>query len=88
MLGMTLAEKGLLPDFLIRIGIRSRLQSQLDEFSDATEALALERKQKWIEEIRQSPVALVPEKANEQHYELPPEFFQLALGRHLKYSSG
>ena len=27
------------------------------------------------------------EKANEQHYELPPEFFELVLGPRLKYSS-
>jgi cyclopropane-fatty-acyl-phospholipid synthase len=29
----------------------------------------------------------VPEKANEQHYAVPPAFFELVLGRHLKYSS-
>ena len=34
----------------------------------------------------QAPIALHPQSANEQHYELPPEFFQLVLGRHLKYS--
>jgi cyclopropane-fatty-acyl-phospholipid synthase len=33
-----------------------------------------------------SPIALVPEKANEQHYELPPEFFRAVLGPRLKYS--
>ncbi len=32
-------------------------------------------------------MALVPEKANEQHYEVPPAFFLLVLGPHLKYSS-
>jgi cyclopropane-fatty-acyl-phospholipid synthase len=37
--------------------------------------------------MRKSPVALVPEKANEQHYEVPPAFFLLTLGPHLKYSS-
>ena len=31
---------------------------------------------------------LVPEKANEQHYEVPPAFFENVLGKHLKYSSG
>ena len=35
-----------------------------------------------------SPLALVPEKANEQHYEVPPKFFELVLGSNLKYSSG
>jgi cyclopropane-fatty-acyl-phospholipid synthase len=31
-------------------------------------------------------VALVPEMANLQHYEVPPEFFQKVLGKNLKYS--
>jgi cyclopropane-fatty-acyl-phospholipid synthase len=43
---------------------------------------------RWTEEMARAPVALVPDKANEQHYELPPQFFRLVLGRHLKYSSG
>ena len=37
--------------------------------------------------MRKSPVALLPEKANEQHYEVPPAFFLLTLGPNLKYSS-
>ena len=38
--------------------------------------------------MKKSPIALVPEKANEQHYEVPPAFFENVLGKHLKYSSG
>jgi len=38
-------------------------------------------------ELATSPVALDADKANEQHYEVPPEFFELVLGPHLKYSS-
>jgi cyclopropane-fatty-acyl-phospholipid synthase len=34
-----------------------------------------------------SRVALETAKANEQHYEVPPEFFELVLGPYLKYSS-
>jgi cyclopropane-fatty-acyl-phospholipid synthase len=37
--------------------------------------------------MNQSPIALVPELANAQHYEVPAEFFQLCLGKHRKYSS-
>ena len=44
--------------------------------------------QAWVEKLKKSPIALVPEKANEQHYEVPPAFFENALGKHLKYSSG
>ncbi len=88
MIGVALAERGLVPDALIRIGIRARLKNTLAEVTEATEALDRSRKEKWIEELRRSPIALVPEKANEQHYELPPAFFELVLGKHLKYSSG
>ncbi|MFB6260827.1 MAG: cyclopropane-fatty-acyl-phospholipid synthase family protein, partial [Thiohalorhabdaceae bacterium] len=34
----------------------------------------------------EGPVAPVPDKANEQHYELPPEFFDRVLGHRRKYS--
>ena len=40
----------------------------------------------WLESMRSGPVAPVPEKANEQHYEVPARFFELALGSRLKYS--
>ena len=42
----------------------------------------------WVDEMKKSSIAYVPEKANEQHYEVPPAFFENALGKHLKYSSG
>ena len=41
----------------------------------------------WAREMRGSPIALVPETANEQHYEVPAEFFEIALGPYCKYSS-
>ncbi|TDK27536.1 class I SAM-dependent methyltransferase [Luteimonas aestuarii] len=40
-----------------------------------------------IDELRRSPVALHVDAANRQHYEVPPAFFRLCLGRRLKYSS-
>ncbi|KAH7439542.1 hypothetical protein KP509_04G066200 [Ceratopteris richardii] len=40
-----------------------------------------------IQALRELPIAINTEAANEQHYELPVEFFKLVLGRHLKYSS-
>jgi cyclopropane-fatty-acyl-phospholipid synthase len=41
----------------------------------------------FVEELRRAPIAEQVEKPNEQHYELPAEFFQLVLGPRLKYSS-
>ena len=83
-----LAENGILPDPLIRLGIRRLCEQRLSEASAlGTEALE-EKHQQWIALSTVSPIAIVPEKANEQHYEVPPRFFELVLGANLKYSSG
>ena len=83
-----LAEKGIIPDYFIRRGIVRNCESRLNnENVSNTEEVSL-KKQNWIEQMKESPIALVPEKANEQHYEVPPAFFENVLGKHLKYSSG
>jgi cyclopropane-fatty-acyl-phospholipid synthase len=82
-----LAERGLLPDALLRFGIR-RLCAQRLRDEHATDAVAArERFRALLDELRQSPLAIETEAANAQHYELPPRFFELCLGARLKYSS-
>jgi len=81
-----LSDRGILPDRLIRFGIRrldkKRLQAEgRRNIEDQGKALM-----EFIETMRKSPIAIQPEKPNEQHYEIPPSFFQHVLGRHLKYS--
>jgi len=80
-------EQGLVPDRVVRLGIRRLLKARLVEMRDdnaqATAALA----QAFFDELRGAPLALLPEKANEQHYEVPADFFARALGPHRKYSS-
>ena len=44
------------------------------------------RAQHLLNELKRAPIAVSTEAANEQHYELPPEFFRQVLGRRLKYS--
>ncbi len=82
-----LADRGWLPDGLIRAGIRmlnnERLQIE-DRGCIESQRVALAR---FIDNMRQSPIAVQTEKPNEQHYEVPPDFFKLVLGKHLKYSS-
>lgn len=83
-----LLEKDLLPDFLIRYGIRRLLVQRLkDEDKGNPEALQ-EHFMKLVEELKNSPIAVNTADANVQHYEIPAGFFQLVLGNHLKYSSG
>ena len=82
-----LAERGLVPDFMIRAGIRNLCKKRLQQCrSDNCEANA-ELAEKYIADSDASPMAVLTEKANEQHYEVPAEFYRHALGKNLKYSS-
>ncbi|MBM3737228.1 MAG: class I SAM-dependent methyltransferase [Acidobacteria bacterium] len=76
--GIEAMELGWLPDPAIRWGIRRLCAQRLRESGHDTAGFA--------SRMRQGDVAPVPHKANEQHYELPPEFFGYVLGRHRKYS--
>lgn len=79
-------ERGLVPDVLVRAGIRRLLAQRLkNEESGSCEEQA-DAVQRFIELSKQGPVAYLPEKANEQHYEVPAAFFEATLGRYLKYS--
>ena len=40
----------------------------------------------FLREMSQAPIARHTDRANEQHYEVPPAFFRTVLGKHLKYS--
>ncbi len=85
-----LMERGLVPEFIMRKGIRRLLRQRLetlhqswlesnlslDEFNDCFLSAAWE-----------APLAIATDKANEQHYEVPASFFDLVLGPRRKYSS-
>jgi len=85
---MMLLERNLIPDFLIRFGIRRMLTNKLRLESAGGPQEIEKRFQTYLAELRSSPIAILTDKANEQHYELPPAFFRTVLGKHLKYSSG
>lgn len=80
-------EQGLVPDTVIRAGIRRLLKERLFEIRAADAMAAAVLSESFAAELRGAPVALVPDKANEQHYEVPAAFFAEVLGRHRKYSS-
>ncbi|MBI2270026.1 MAG: class I SAM-dependent methyltransferase [Bacteroidetes bacterium] len=84
----SLLEKNLIPDFLIRIGIRQLLSQRLKEENRGSVEANQQHLMKLIEELKNSPIAIETTAANEQHYEVPTEFYKLCLGKHLKYSSG
>jgi cyclopropane-fatty-acyl-phospholipid synthase len=86
-LAISWVEQGRAPDSMTRAGIRRLLKERLAEIQAGNAAGAAELAHQFITELRAAPMALVPEKANEQHYEVPAAFFGQVLGRHRKYSS-
>lgn len=80
------AEKGWLPDWMIRGGIRKMLAQRLRDENRGGRSQRLSALRTFIEEAKQSPIAMLPGRANEQHYEVPAEFYRMMLGPRLKYS--
>jgi cyclopropane-fatty-acyl-phospholipid synthase len=82
-----LAEKKLIPDFIIRQGIRNLLKKRIQSLVSNNSEKNIQNKIQFIEEMNLSSIAVLPELANEQHYEIPEEFYKYSLGKHKKYSS-
>jgi cyclopropane-fatty-acyl-phospholipid synthase len=78
-------EQGLVPDTVIRHGIRRMLKARLQALPADVEGQARARAD-FIAAMHEQAIAPVPHKANEQHYELPAAFFEAVLGHHHKYS--
>ena len=84
-LAFDMTEMGWLPDPIIRAGIRHLVRNRKNEIQRGCED-RVRSTQAFLEAMDRAEVAPLPERANEQHYELPPEFFSLVLGPHRKYS--
>ena len=76
-------EFDVVPERLLRAGIRANLGQRLR----TERRKSMRERETYVDGLREAPIALQPAKANEQHYEEPPEFFELVLGPRLKYSS-
>ncbi len=79
-------ELDVLPDWLIRIGIRRLLSKRLEEEAQGGPEAQAQKLMRFIEHLRASPIAIGTAVANQQHYEVPPEFYRYVLGPQLKYS--
>lgn len=80
------SEQGYVPDKVIRLGIKRLLAERLIEIDHCENEQMAEAQYEFIKDMRNAPIALQTEKANEQHYELPAEFFNAVLGKFKKYS--
>lgn len=81
-------DRGLLPDPLLRAAIRRMLTRRRDDITSGSVEDRSRRKRELLRELAEAPLAIHTDDANEQHYEVPTELFELMLGPHLKYSSG
>ena len=79
-------EKNILPDWLIRSGIRRLVRSRLRTEKKETPEAQQKHLMELITKLRQSPIAVNTPDANTQHYEVPTDFFRFVLGPHMKYS--
>ena len=77
---LLLAESGFIPDSLIKIAVRYISSRRLIESTHSN------NKDEIISALSKGAVAEKTYDANEQHYEVPPEFFNQVLGSNLKYS--
>lgn len=81
----TLVEKGILPDLALRIGIKQLIKKRLkDEYTGDIDKILDNRYQ----ELSEGDIAIHTKDANQQHYEVPTDFYHLVLGKWKKYSSG
>lgn len=81
------AEQGRLPDAMLRAGIRQLLRERLQSLRSGNAQAAAALTGEFLATMRNAPLALHPDAANAQHYELPADFFALVLGPHRKYSA-
>ena len=85
---LSLLDRGLLPDWIIRLGIRRLLRRRLAEEAHASAEAREAYMDRYARELAASPIAIETDAANDQHYMVPPAFFERVLGSHMKYSCG
>jgi cyclopropane-fatty-acyl-phospholipid synthase len=83
---MELVETGRVPDWLIRWVLRVSFRIQIYRRNSQSLEKRSAEKKALIEKFKRSPIAIRTRDPNRQHYEVPSEFFQLVLGKWLKYS--
>jgi len=86
-LAINWTEQGLVPDAVIRAGIRRLCKQRLVEIHAGDAEAASAAFEEFVVHMNAAELAPLPHKANEQHYEVPAAFYAAALGEHRKYSS-
>ena len=80
------AERGRIPDTVLRRGIRLLLKRRLKSLSPSDCEMRAAAAEAFVRRMDKAPIAPAPQMANEQHYEIPVDFFEQVLGERRKYS--
>jgi len=83
-----LIERDLVPDRILRAGIRRLIKQRLRHEDQGGVEKQQAHLMRYIEQLKASPIAVHAPTANQQHYEVTAEFFASVLGSHRKYSCG
>lgn len=86
-LSMSALQRNVLPDALLRYGVRQLLEGRLRDITLPNFEAQMQHLLAFVQSLKEMPIAVNTEDANAQHYEVPTEFYQLVLGKRLKYSS-
>lgn len=86
-LAINWSEQGLVPDAVIRAGIRRLCKQRLADIHAGDAEAAAVACEHFVTHMHAAALAPLPHKANEQHYEVPAAFYAVALGEHRKYSA-
>ena len=78
--------RGEISDEAVRKVLRFGVMAELRRLHAGGPAEQLARKMRLVHELMQEPMAVAADEANRQHYEVPPEFFRIVLGKRMKYS--
>ncbi len=81
-----LMERDLLPDWILRAGIRRLILERLREEDKGDPERQQAHLMSYVEQLKASQIAIHTPAANQQHYEVPADFFARVLGAHRKYS--
>jgi cyclopropane-fatty-acyl-phospholipid synthase len=78
---------GAMPDGLLRLGSRVATRARLRREQRGGARAQEQRTTELVRRMSCGPIAEAPARANQQHYELPAQFFGLFLGPRRKYSA-
>jgi cyclopropane-fatty-acyl-phospholipid synthase len=81
-----LVERDLVPDWILRSGIRRLVAQRLRDEDKGDPEKQQAHFMSYVEQLKASPIAIHTPAANQQHYEVPADFFASVLGSRRKYS--